>query len=1703
MNTGEIDHPRKTPDKNEPELDPREPDEYGAYLRLAPHGFFVADEAGNYLEVNAVACETTGYSRDELLGMNLIELIPPSDREAAAVHFSRLKSEGKIAAELRFRTKTGELRYWIVNAVKIRGDRLIAFTTDITREKQISRDLAESEQKYRSLFDNAILGIFRLHADGRLLEVNGTFARIFGYGSPEEVIADPAGIADLTAKFSLSSPDRQQSPDRSVQEGEIRNGEILTRHRSGRDLWIAINARKVSSPDGTSSMYEGMIEDITARKETEKELKHRNIELGAAYEQIAATEEELRHQMEEITAAQQVIAAREREYRKLFDTSDIGIALHEIITDEAGRPVDYRFLDVNASFEQMTGLSASEITGRRVLDVLPGTEQHWIETYGEVALSGKTIHLENFSSELNRYYEVTAYSPDPGRFATLIQDVTRRREQEILLRETNSFLENLITYANVPIIVWDDDLHITRVNHAFEILIGRTNLEVIGRPLEILFPQDRVAACMRLIRTTSKGVRWETVEIPIVHTNGSTRILLWNSATIYNQEGTVPVATIAQGRDVTDERKLQHEKEQAALQIQENMAKLAILNDGIRNPLTIITMYADMEGNSMNTRYIHDAVRQIDEMITTLDREWMYSEKILNFLITHEHIRPGLIQEVIASNGNRGEEGIGSYQAPSGWREDELPEEIEARLYTILDSIDPIVYVADMKTGEILYLNQQARAEYGDGAGKPCHLLFHDMTDGPCPFCTYHLPDDEAGQARVHRWEFLREQTGRWYDCRVRTIRWTDGRMVHLAIAYDITERREAEDDCRQSELLIRDLLEKIPIGIIVADRATRQFLFVNTFIADLLGHKRDDLIQMRVADLHPPEEASWILEEFQRMIMGVSSSASAIPMRTRDGVILYVDIQAVQVDLYGKPCTLATFTETTGRGDRNTQTPPHLHCLHSFIMLLRMAGQEDQAIMDYTLESSLSITRSSHGLICMVGDDEAVTLHTWSPGIRDETATRPILLSPKDTGVWSECVRTGGPVVINEYRQEPGGLDPGLQIPVTRLLAVPVMRGTQVTAVLGVVNKETLYTGDDIHALSSLGEMMGAIIEGRRTIRDLRRSEDRFRRITELMSDFSFSCTITDTGVYQIDWIVGAIRQITGYTREELMFEGCWRCIVHEEDLPVFDQHVIGLSAGEESTCELRICRKDGRVSWISCTSRCEDEPSLARTRLYGGCRDITESKLAKIALEDRTREYASISTMMQRMCDNVPDMIWAKDLQKRFTFTNKAIRDNLLFASDEQEPLGKTDLFFALREREKNEQIKDWHTFGEICRDTDQITMDAHAPQQFDEYGNVRGSFLFLDVHKAPFLNEHGEMIGTVGSARDVTMQKQAEKALRESEGRYRAIIAGMPDLIFTLDDQGVYRHCHAPNPELLYSPRDNLIGKSIHQVLPPEASREGMKNITAAIATGEMQIFEYALDMPDQRRWFESRIVKSGPSEVLAIVRDITDRRNDIQALRESNKKLRLLTSLTRHDIFNQLSAADLFLHLALQTQDSEQIHEYLTRAIQAGEMIEKTIGFTREYDTFGVVSSGWQCISDTITLAQSEIINPVVRIENQVPANLQIYCDPIIRKVFSTLIENAIRHGGPIERITFSACIDRHDLIICCEDDGCGIPKEEKDLIFEHGYGKNTGIGLFLAREILSITGISIRESGREGEGARFEILVPADKYRFVDNEGERG
>jgi PAS domain S-box-containing protein len=240
-------------------------------------------------------------------------------------------------------------------------------------------------------------------------------------------------------------------------------------------------------------------------------------------------------------------------------------------------------------------------------------------------------------------------------------------------------------------------------------------------------------------------------------------------------------------------------------------------------------------------------------------------------------------------------------------------------------------------------------------------------------------------------------------------------------------------------------------------------------------------------------------------------------------------------------------------------------------------------------------------------------------------------------------------------------------------------------------------------------------------------------------------------------------------------------------------------------------------------------------------------------------------------------------------------------------------------------------------------------------------------------------------------------------------------------------------------------------------------------------------------------------TGSSGYLFLFRDITERKQGEIALAEANKKIGLLTSITHHDLANKLLAVSSYHELSRGLATDPRQKEYLDKEKMAVDAMTDQIAFTREYQRLGTDLPAWQNVGAAASRAKNQVDLKEVSVTGST-GPLEVYADPMLEKVFYNLFDNAMKYGGAtLSEITLFSHQSGDDWVIVVEDNGAGINREDKARLFEHGFGRNTGLGLFLSREILAITGISVRETSGTGKGARFEILVPAGKFRD-DNSG---
>jgi PAS domain S-box-containing protein len=361
-------------------------------------------------------------------------------------------------------------------------------------------------------------------------------------------------------------------------------------------------------------------------------------------------------------------------------------------------------------------------------------------------------------------------------------------------------------------------------------------------------------------------------------------------------------------------------------------------------------------------------------------------------------------------------------------------------------------------------------------------------------------------------------------------------------------------------------------------------------------------------------------------------------------------------------------------------------------------------------------------------------------------------------------------------------------------------------------------------------------------------------------------------------------------------------------------------------------------------------------------------------------------------------------------------------------------------------------------------------------------------------------------IGVTRDVTERNRMVESLRESEERYRFLADNSVDVIWILDLNGVLTYVSPSVIQLRGYTPEEAMHQSLEEMVSPgslpvvqEAIWQTLAEYTPGVISSS-RVTEAEQPCKDGSSvWTEivTRLLfdTSGkPTGFIGVSRNITERKRADEAFRLATNKLNLLSSITRHDINNQITILMGYMRILEKKSGDPTLNEYIRKVSIAAKRISSMIRFTREYEEIGVNAPVWQDCRMIVANAAEEAPLGKVTINNDLPAGAEVFADQLITKVFYNLMDNAVRYGGKITTIHFS--IEERDggHVIVCEDDGAGIPADEKEKIFERGFGKNTGMGLALSREALDITCITITETGEPGKGARFEMTVPKGMYR---------
>ena len=358
------------------------------------------------------------------------------------------------------------------------------------------------------------------------------------------------------------------------------------------------------------------------------------------------------------------------------------------------------------------------------------------------------------------------------------------------------------------------------------------------------------------------------------------------------------------------------------------------------------------------------------------------------------------------------------------------------------------------------------------------------------------------------------------------------------------------------------------------------------------------------------------------------------------------------------------------------------------------------------------------------------------------------------------------------------------------------------------------------------------------------------------------------------------------------------------------------------------------------------------------------------------------------------------------------------------------------------------------------------------------------------------------TMPPLRDITDPKCAEcDLLQKCEIRFQDLADLLPQIVFELDENlnFTFFNWNAIDITGYVFDEQSETRTGIFDIVR-ESDREGVEHFFARlqkdITSGHI---ECGIVTHDGRKIpaiiYASPIIgENRIAGIHGVIVDISEKISLQKELELTNQKLNMMNSVTRHDVLNSITGVlglcDMLAELTTNSNSQVLVSEIHDQVIR----IKEQILFTKDYQSVGVKAPQWQGLCRSISDAAAAIGRDKARIT--LPGtDAEIYADPLFGRVFYNLLDNSLRHGGSVRNISVETeAVPDGNLIIRYRDDGTGIPSNEKQVIFEQGYGKNTGFGLFFIREVLGITSMTIRETGIPGSGVLFEITVPKAAWR---------
>jgi|GEM_PF-889114 len=984
-------------------------------------------------------------------------------------------------------------------------------------------------------------------------------------------------------------------------------------------------------------------------------------------------------------------------------------------------------------------------------------------------------------------------------------------------------------------------------------------------------------------------------------------------------------------------------------------------------------------------------------------------------------------------------------------KKEEILRESEERFRRLIENAPTGIYVSDLK-GNFLDGNKLAEKILGYSKEE---LIGKNMLEvgvigkESIPQVIRDLTENLRGQKTGPNEYVIKRKDGSHITVEISSFPIErQGKVEIVGVARDITEMKRVQNDLRVSEEKYRTYVDNSPLAFFVVD-SDGKYEQVNDTACELLGYSRNELLEMTIVNILFEEDFPFGLNQFA-LLKETGKSLFEVALKRKDGTPVYVILNATKLP-EGKMMAFCENITERKKAEEKLQLDEER---------LKLAQSISQVgIWDFDVSSGE-----------LFWDEVICRISGVSFELRPSLENFFKIVHPDDLEFVKESIQgalEGKPFDIEMRILRPDGTE-------------------------RVVNSMGELKGDSQGKPHRLFGIVQDITERKKAEQALIEAKDRTQSYLDI-ADVMIVVISADQNTVLAN---KKALKVLGYSEDEILNKNWFDTVAPEEDRPSAKKNFSDIISGKiepNKYVENELLIENGELRLIAWHhSILKDKEGNIIARLSSG-QDITEQKKTESELNMEKEALRESEAKLRSIVENSSDQIFMLDENFKYLSVNKTLGDVLGKAI--QEIIGKSinEVYGQETASKFSNNIKNVFETGKSMFVAEKMVAQGHE--------------LYISTSLNPVQDDTGNVIAVTGIVRDITDLKK-----NEEEIKFQAdLLNHVGQAIIMVDNNKIIRFWNKTAEKLYGYSEEQALGHNVTELLGVASPKE-TDEVSKRLMAGESWSTETSAKNKDgsvvpvilnRTPIFKEDGKFSGDA---SITTDITLQKsteadltfsleslsNSLAEIQELNEKLRVIGGLTRHDVRNKLSAVTGYAYILKKKHgDLADVVDGLSRMEQAVAETVKILDFAKMYEQIGAEELTHINVEEKLKEAAALFSGPTPTIINEC-RGLTVLADSFLRQLFYNFIDNTRKYGKKTTTIrVYFRKTDQGCLKLIYEDDGVGVPLENKPRLFKEGFstGGSTGFGLFLTKRMIDVYGWKIEENGKPGEGVKFTITIP--------------